>query len=177
MVDAQDAVKQYLVMQDIVVLSDTKIIRGEILDKSDRSLWLPIQNGIALAGTFIRAGAIIEKTDSAAKAMVRSGIYVSAGEVRHFNLEDVFYKQTNAYAGSDSKGNPGKPAMLYDLLRAYSLHTLESILDNQTGYEPLLGNKKTKRGEIKAHDLLRLYAKNEEEVQDWLTRAREIVGK
>lgn len=172
-----DAVKQYLVMDDIVVLSDTKVIRGETLDKQDRSLWLRIENQTVPANGFIRAGSIIEKTESQAKQMVKAGVYVGTGEVRHFNLEDVFDKQTNAYAGSDKNNNPGKPAMLYEVLRAHSLHTLESILDNSTGYEPLIGNKKTKRGEIKAHDLLRLYAKDEDEVQDWLARAREIVGK
>jgi hypothetical protein len=167
-----DEVKQYLVMDDIVVLSDTKVIRGQVLDKQDRSLWLPIENQIVPVNGFIRAGSIIEKPESLARLMVKAKVYVSTGEVRHFNLEAVFDKQVNFM---QVEGMPNKAVTLSDVLRSYSLQTIESVAENSTGYEPLLGNKKTKRGEIKAHDLLRLYAANEEEVQDWLTKAREII--
>ena len=168
---------QYLVMTDIVVLSDTKIIRGEILDEHDHSLWLEKREGVVPAGTFIRAGSVIEKAESQAKPMISAGVYVNAGETRHFNLEDVFTKQTAAFAGETKDGKHGRPAMLADVLRSHGLHTLESILDNSVGYVPLLDGGKKGGNKIQAHELLKLHASNEGEFQGWLNECQRLIQK
>ena len=169
-----DEVKQYLVMTDICVLSDTKVIRGEALDEHDRSLWLPVANKVLIGGSFIRAGSVIEKPESLTRNEIKAGVYVNAGETRHFNLEAVFDKHVDFFT---VEGKPGKDVILADVLKAHSVHTIESVIANSVGYKPLLDGVKGKGGnKINAWDILRLYAKDEDEVQAWLARARAVVG-
>ncbi len=168
-------VKQFLVLQDICPQSDTRIIRGETLNKVGLLSWVAVTDTIVPAGTTIHAGSVIEKTEAQAKRTPTA--FVDASETRHFDLEIVFDKTVDFFSASPKDGIPGKPATLSDVLRAHSIFSLEDVLGNKTGLQPFIGGSKKGKGEIKAQDVLKLYAADTNELNAWLDATKKAVAK
>lgn len=166
--------KPRLILQDICPQSDTKVVKGFILEKQGLIHWEEVLDQVVPAGTTIQAGSIVEKTDLQVKKTPR--VFVDAGEKRHFNLEDVFDKQVQYFSASPKEGIPGQPAIVADVLRSHGIHCFEQVVENDMGYDPLLGDPKKKRGQIKAQDLLKVYAVDINEFNGWIEASKKIVN-
>lgn len=154
----------FLCLVDICPLSDTRVVKGEVLDKEDRTKWLRIENQTIPAGTFIRAGSVVVKDEAAVKKEVKLGIYVSAGETRHFNLEDVFKGEVDYF---------GQRVPLTEVLRSYGVMTLEGISENKPAFRPLVDKKK---GTLKSQEVLMMYAVDKDQFEDWMRQVNRILG-
>ncbi len=172
---ASNETKQFLVLQDICPQSDTKIIRGETLNKAGLLSWVSVADTVVPAGTTIRAGSVIEKTEAQVKRTPTA--FVDASETRHFDLESIFDKTIDFFSASPKDGIPGKQATVADALRSHSIFSLEDVIENKTGLQPFIGGSKKGKGEIKAQDVLKLYAADTNELNAWLDATKKAVAK
>lgn len=150
----------FLCLVDICPLSDTKVVKGEVLDKDDRTLWLVVENVVVPGGSFIRAGSVVEKDEMAIKREVKLGMYAPATASKHFDLESVFVGSATFFE---------KDTPIAEILRSYSVHTFEQIAENAPAFRPMVDKKK---GTLKAQDVLALYAPDKEQFNLWMEQVK-----
>lgn len=155
--------KPFVCMNDTVCMSDTMLVVGEVLDDTDRTKWNPSANMLIPAGKFIRAGSKVIKDEAKIKKELKLGMYLPAETPAHFDLESVFV---------GSKDFFGNPTSYANILRAYSIKTLEQVANNEMAYRPLLDKKK---GTMRAQEVLAWMCGDKEEMDAWVAQCKDIV--
>lgn len=154
---------QYLTLVDTSPLSDTVVIKGEVLDKSTQT-WKVVENRGVPANSIIRAGSVVEKTEAQYKQCEKFNMYAPVDTKLSFNLESVFSQRVQFF---------GNDTPLSDVLRSHSIHTIQDVVNNKEGVQPFMDSKK-KGAKIKAHEVLVLYV-GEQQALDLLEQCKKYI--
>lgn len=153
-------------LTDISPLSDTLIVKGEVLDKKAYK-WVEVENKTVPANSVIRAGSVVEKTEAQYESMKKFNTFAPADTKLNFNLESVF-SQRVTFFGSD--------APLSEVLRSHGIHTLEQVVENVDGFLPLMDGKKKKGGnKIKAQEVIVLHV-GEDQALALIAECKRVLG-
>jgi hypothetical protein len=157
-----------VLIDNVVHLSNTKVIRGEKLDNGN---WIPIENETVPPDVILRAGSVVEKSPAQAKIGIRNKRYAEMGTPLHTNLESVFSMPV-PFMGKDNQSS------LADVLRAYRINTLEQVAENAEGRVPFSDGKQKGGTPIRVKEILLTHgSKDTEQVDEWMATAKEIVAK